>query len=1052
MSMESLQSQIEALRARTVTLNGRNDPAISDDYQTLIVSFEKMAASATEELKKIQSEIEAERQSLQLGIEVMGRKSTGDLRTTQMQQQAAMINLSKRALLGVDLQELLNDACTHIAQTLSMDFCNVLELIPEKQRMLFRAGAGWEDSVIGRSYLDLGPDSQSSYVLSKDQPISILELSKETRFQSAPILVEHKIVSGMSVVISGRIQPLGLLETYSKKRRIFSLDDIHFLEEVAHVLAAAIQRQEIEDALRLSRNQLSVILSGTDDGITTQNKYGQLIYANNVVARIMGYANVDELLSAPLDRMTSRFKMFDESGAPVSLDQLPGRLALRGETSLPMTIRFKVLETGEEHWSVVKSQAVTNEAGQVMMVVNIFHDITDLKRAELGKYLLTETGIVLAKDLDYETRMTNLAKILVPGFADWCVIDILDENQILQRVALVHTDPQMVEWAHEMHKRYPLDPNAPTGAYAVVRTHRPEYYPVITREMINAIDNPDQQEVVQKIGLSSLIIVPLFARGHTFGTLTLAWAESDHHYSTDDLALSEDLARRAALALDNARLYSDAQGLNAELEERVNRRTIQLQRTNARLIDEINDRKLADEQARQLNIELEERVVERTSQLEIANQKLQSEIFERVLTDEALRLSLQKTRELYEISQTIGLVNTPDELLQALLSSSYLESTIRASIAVFDQIWKKDNAPPASCSILTAWNKQRETLLYIGQKMTLAEYGLVEPYSRNEPIIIADIRHDPHLNEVMRQRLMSLNVVGSIIFPLIAGGEWSGVLSLHFDQVIALNSNDIRHLQGLVDEVAMGIYNFRLLEAEVRARREAEEANNLKLKFLAMISHELRTPLTSIKGFSTTLLADDVEWKPENQRDFIETISSEADKLTELIEQLLNMSRLEAGTIRIAPRRVEWNEILTTSLAQLHALTINHHLVMEASESDFPILNVDVMRVSQVITNLVSNAVKYSPQNTIITISAEKLSDQFIKVRVIDEGMGIPREASSHVFEAFQQLDREKAGTQGAGLGLAICRGLIEAHGGRIWVDDHTGPGTTMSFTLPRAD
>jgi len=304
----------------------------------------------------------------------------------------------------------------------------------------------------------------------------------------------------------------------------------------------------------------------------------------------------------------------------------------------------------------------------------------------------------------------------------------------------------------------------------------------------------------------------------------------------------------------------------------------------------------------------------------------------------------------------------------------------------------------------------------------------------------------------MRQRLISLGVVGSVIFLLTAGGECYGALSLHFDQIIDLSSEELRHLQGLVDEVAMGIYNFRLLEAEARARREAEEANNLKLKFLAMISHELRTPLTSIKGFSTTLLADDVEWRPENQRDFIETISSEADKLTELIEQLLDLSRLEAGVIRISPRHVEWHQILLTSLAQLNALAINHHLVLEDPDDDLPILNVDVIRISQVITNLVNNAVKYSPQGTTITILAYKLSERLIKVSVIDEGMGIPREARSRIFEAFQQLEREKLTTQGAGLGLAICRGLIEAHGGRIWVDDHKGEGTTISFTLPIAD
>jgi signal transduction histidine kinase len=660
---------------------------------------------------------------------------------------------------------------------------------------------------------------------------------------------------------------------------------------------------------------------------------------------------------------------------------------------------------------------------------------------------------VLAADMDHETRLNNLAKLLVPRLGDWCAIDILDENQKLQRLGVVHIDPKKIEWAHEIHRRFPPDPQAQTGSYKVIRTNQSDYYPIVPPEMINAIPDPERRDLAQKLGLSSFMVVPLSARGHTFGTLSLIWAESHHHYSPDDLTLAEELGRRAALALDNARLYEEAQSINADLEDRVNRRTMQLQRTNARLVGEVNERKLVEEQFRRLNVDLEERVAERTSQLKVVNQNLQREIFERELADEALQSSLQKTRELYEISQTMGLVNTPDELLQALLSSSYLASIIRASVAIFERVWQKDGPPPDSCTIITAWNKQGKTLLYLGQEMKLSEYGIIEPYSRNEPIFIANIDDDPRVSEVMRQRLSVMDVVGSLIFPLIAAGEWYGALSLHFDQVSVLNTNNIRHLQGLVDEVAMGIYNFRVLEAEAHARREAEEANKLKMKFLAMVSHELRTPLTSIKGFSTTLLADDVEWQPETQRDFIETISSEADKLTELIEQLLNVSRLEAGAIRISSRRVEWDQIILTSLPQINVLTINHQLIIREIESTFPVLNVDVMRVSQVITNLVANAVKYSPKNTTITITAEKLSDKFIKVQVIDEGMGIPREARSQIFEAFHQLDREKGGTQGAGLGLSICHGLIEAHGGRIWVDDeHEGPGTTMSFTLPIAE
>jgi PAS domain S-box-containing protein len=985
--------------------------------------------------------------------EFMGRTHVEDLRATHAQQQQVITELSQRALISDDLEEFFNEVCVRVAQTLSADFSHILELIPEEQKLVFRGAAGWPKEVID-SPVALHPDSHFMYVLSDNQPISMTDLGTETRFQIAPILLENEIVSGISVAILGRLRAFGLLEVYNTHRRNFTQDDQHFLQGVAHILAAAIQHREVEDALRFSRHQMSVILGGIADGITVIDQKRQMVYANDAAARLIGYENVEELTSTPLDQITSRFEIYDEDGVLTDMSQLPGRLALLGVVSLPKVVNFKVLKTGEERWSLVKAQPVKDEDGQVLMAVNIFHDITDLKRTELAQRLLAETSMVLATDLDHKTRLNNLAKLLVPRLGDWCAIDILDENGKLQRVGVVHVDPKMIEWAHELHKRFPPDPQAPTGAYKVVRTNQSDYYPIVPPEVIEAIPDPDRRDIARKLGLSSYMVVPLAARGHTFGVLTLVWTESKHHYSPDDLTLAEELGRRAALALDNARLYEEAQKINAELEDRVNRRTMQLQRTNARLVGEVNERKLVEEQFRRLNMELEERVAERTSQLKIANQNLQREIFERELADEALQSSLQKTRELYEISQTMGLVNTPDELLQALLASSYLASVIRASVAIFDRVWQKDDeVPPATCTILTAWNKQGKTLLYLGQEMKLVEYGLVEPYSRTEPTLIADIRHDPRVNEVMRQRLTAMDVVGSLIFPLVAAGEWYGALSLHFDQVSVLNTTNIRHLQGLVDEVAMGIYNFRILEAEAHARREAEEANKSKMKFLGMVSHELRTPLTSIKGFSTTLLAEDVEWPAETQRDFIETISSEADKLTELIEQLLNLSRLEAGAIRINPRRVEWDQVILTSLPQINALTVNHHLVIKETEPDFPILNVDIMRISQVITNLVANAVKYSPQNTTIIIATEKLSDKFIKVRVIDEGMGIPPEARNQIFEAFHQLDREKGGTQGAGLGLSICYGLIEAHGGRIWVDDdHEGPGTTMSFTLPIAE
>jgi two-component system sensor histidine kinase KdpD len=236
------------------------------------------------------------------------------------------------------------------------------------------------------------------------------------------------------------------------------------------------------------------------------------------------------------------------------------------------------------------------------------------------------------------------------------------------------------------------------------------------------------------------------------------------------------------------------------------------------------------------------------------------------------------------------------------------------------------------------------------------------------------------------------------------------------------------------------------------ARREAQRANEAKFRFLAMISHELRTPLTSIKGFATTLLADDVTWDSASQRDFLETIDQEADKLTDLIEQLLDLSRLESGALRMIPEVQPLSAIVNANMGQLRALTADYQLVVTIPDNLPPVL-ADAQRIGQVLANLVDNATKFSPRATQISISALHSGNE-IQINVADQGPGIAPGERARVFESFYQTASAGAGqrARGVGLGLAICRGLVEAHGGRIWIQDQPAPGATVSFTLPIAD
>ncbi|HEY7631289.1 MAG TPA: SpoIIE family protein phosphatase [Thermoleophilaceae bacterium] len=180
--------------------------------------------------------------------------------------------------------------------------------------------------------------------------------------------------------------------------------------------------------------------------------------------------------------------------------------------------------------------------------------------AELARERLTflaRASELMAATLDLEKTLSQVAYLAVPRLADWCAIELLEEDGEIRNAATAHVDPEKVKFADEVRKRYPVDPDAPTGVPNVIRTGRSELYPEITDAMLAAsIDDPEQLELARDLGLSSLIIVPLIARARTLGALTLVHAESGRTYDEEDLRFAEDLARRAAIAVDNARLYT----------------------------------------------------------------------------------------------------------------------------------------------------------------------------------------------------------------------------------------------------------------------------------------------------------------------------------------------------------------------------------------------------------------------------------------------------------------------------------------------------------------
>jgi two-component system sensor histidine kinase KdpD len=229
-----------------------------------------------------------------------------------------------------------------------------------------------------------------------------------------------------------------------------------------------------------------------------------------------------------------------------------------------------------------------------------------------------------------------------------------------------------------------------------------------------------------------------------------------------------------------------------------------------------------------------------------------------------------------------------------------------------------------------------------------------------------------------------------------------------------------------------------------------KELDKMKSQLLSTVSHELRTPLASIKGFATTLLRDDVDWDEESRREFLSIIDEESDRLTELISNLLDMSRIEAGTLRVEPEPTDLDPIFRETAAEFQLMTRAHQIRVHVPPALPPVM-ADPRRARQVLRNLVENAVKYSPEGGSITISAGVVNGR-VRTSVADQGIGIGPEQLEHIFDRFYQVDSASTrSVGGSGLGLSICKAIVEAHGERIWVESQPDMGSTFHFTLPLA-
>ncbi len=321
-----------------------------------------------------------------------------------------------------------------------------------------------------------------------------------------------------------------------------------------------------------------------------------------------------------------------------------------------------------------------------------------------------------------------------------------------------------------------------------------------------------------------------------------------------------------------------------------------------------------------------------------------------------------------------------------------------------------------------------------------------------KPALVLDPQRDPRWYSEISEAL-NFPTKSILCVPLTVKYKVIGAIELLNKLDGEFNEGDVERLSTMAASIAIGIENARLYEELQQANEGLKELNEAKSEFVSIVAHELRTPMTSIKGYTDILLSGTVGKLTNRQEQFLEIVQVNANRLGKLVSDLLDISRIEAGKVKLDMRPLRVEEIIAEVTSIMASQIETKGLQLETKlAGELPLVQGDHDRILQVLTNLVGNAYNYTPSGGRITVFA-RLVDARLQISVADTGIGISSKDQERLFERFFRADhpvvREQAGT---GLGLSIAKSIIELHGGGIWVESELDQGSTFTFTLPASE
>lgn len=384
-----------------------------------------------------------------------------------------------------------------------------------------------------------------------------LELSLELRYRSAvlvPLAVDDRVVGTLTVLRLGEAEP------YTER-------DLATLTAYGARASAAVDKSILDSELRATQRRLEAILANLGESVVAVGPDGRVAFANDAAAEILGLDDPAEAVGRLPHELPFPFAGSDEHGNPLGVEDLPYVRALRGEPTEPLVAHASYAD-GSERWFAIRADPVKDDAGRVQLVVVVTEDVTAIKRVELRQRLLSEAGALMGSSLDVESTLEAAARAAVPELADWARLDLPDERGILREVAVAHRDAGKQELLREWRRSYPPDPADDRGPWEVLRTGRTLLWPRVEPDDVERYaQDARHAQLMRLIDTQSLVIVALVVGEQVIGTLELATTgDSGRRLGEHDVELAEELARRAAVAVENARVHQARSAIATTLQ------------------------------------------------------------------------------------------------------------------------------------------------------------------------------------------------------------------------------------------------------------------------------------------------------------------------------------------------------------------------------------------------------------------------------------------------------------------------------------------------------